>query len=58
MVVDCTVADELDLRDTWNGLQVRVKDGFFLRACFVIAMSVALTGGIESLVYVAQRSVV
>lgn len=49
VVVDCAVADELDLRDAGDGLEVGVEDGFLGAFGFVVAVAVALGGGVESL---------
>jgi hypothetical protein len=49
MVVDGPVADELDLWNAGNGLQVRMEDGFLGPASLVVSMTVALRFRIEML---------
>lgn len=49
VVVDCAVADELNLWDARNGFQVRVEDGFLSAFGFVVAMAVALGGRVKGL---------
>lgn len=47
VVVDGAVADELDLGDARDGLEVGVEDGFGGVAGFVVAVAVVLGGGVE-----------
>ena len=49
VVVNSTVSDELDLRNSWDRLEVRVKDrhGVFLR--LVVAVTIGIALRVESL---------
>ena len=49
MVVDGAVADELNLWDSRDGLEVRVQDGGFRLASLVVSVTVAVCLGVESL---------
>jgi hypothetical protein len=49
VVVDGAVADELDLRDARDGLEVWVEDGLVVGLCLVVAVAVGLGGGVERL---------
>lgn len=49
MVVDRAVANELDLWDSGNGLQVRMKDGLLGILSLVVSVSIVLSFGIKCL---------
>lgn len=49
VVVHCAVTDELDLRDTRDGLEVGMEDGLLRLPGFVVAMTVRLGGRVEGL---------
>ena len=49
MVVHGTIADELHLGDAGDGLEVGVEDGLLGLAGLVVAVAVALGGGVEGL---------
>lgn len=49
VVVDCAVADELDLGDAGDGFEVGVEDGFLSAFGLVVAVAVALRSGVKSL---------
>ena len=49
MIIDHAVADELDLRNARDGLQVRMQDGRLGRPDLVVAVTVALTRRVECL---------
>ena len=49
VVVNDAVADQLDLRHAWDGLEIRVKHGLDFLSCFVISVSVRFARRVERL---------
>ena len=49
MVADGAVANELYLRDAWDGLEVWMKDGLLGGLGLVVAVAVGLGGGVKHL---------
>lgn len=49
VVVDGAIADELHLRDTWDGLEIRVEDRLLCVTGLVIAMAIVLRAGVKGL---------
>jgi len=50
VIVDGAVPDELYLRHSRDGLEVRMEDGLLRFAGLVVAMTVRFRGGVERLV--------
>ena len=49
VIIHGSVADELDLRDTADGFQIRMEDGLLGLAGLIVAVTVILRGWVESL---------
>ena len=47
MVADGAVANELYLRDAWDGLEVWMEDGLLGGLGLVVAVAVGLGGGVK-----------
>lgn len=49
MVVDSSISDQLDLRNSGDGLEIRVKDRGLVISSLVVSMSIDFTGRIKRL---------
>lgn len=49
VVVDCAVADELDLGDARDGFEVGVEDGFLGASGLVVTVAIVLRGRVKGL---------
>jgi hypothetical protein len=57
MVVDGAIANELNLRYTRNGLEIRMKDRLLSAASLVVTVTVAFRLGIECLWITVKRCI-